>query len=208
MRCAVLSVSQLFLAAFAEHATLVDSTAAQQNSSRCLFSRESCTCGSFARQRSVVCCECFAASFALVRQLLRVVSTRGEAETAVQFASLRSSDMLLRGATRSANAGPALRVRDACQALLNSRAVLPSLVDGVSTSRRPTCHLLDEVPGELNLLCALIPLLGSATCYSQADHHRRRPKTQVSESVKNTRQVQQAFCSKAYCLGPSRGQTI
>ena len=111
LRFAVLSVPQLFLAAFAELATLVDSTAAQQNSSRCFFLRKG-----YLRLRFAMCCEYFATAFAVVLQLLRVVSTRGEA-------SLRSSYMLLRGATRSAKTEPALRVRDACQALLRSRVV-------------------------------------------------------------------------------------
>ena len=116
----------LFLAAFAELATLVDSTAAQQNSSRCFFLRKG-----YSRLRFAMCCEYFATAFAVVLQLLRVVSTRGEAETPMQFASLRSSDMLLRGATSSATVDPPLCVCDACEALLKSRVVFPSLVDGV-----------------------------------------------------------------------------
>ena len=56
-------------------------------------------------QLRVLCSSC---SYAAVASL-RVVSTR---------VLLRSSDVLLRGATRSAKSGPDLRVRDACQALL------------------------------------------------------------------------------------------
>ena len=123
----VLSVPQLFLAGLRELATSVASTAALKKAALDAFRRELRVAAargsvllSFTRelrvsQLRVLCSSC---SYAAVASL-RVVSTRVK-QTASQFASLQSNDVLLHGATRSAKSGPALRVLDTCQALLKS----------------------------------------------------------------------------------------